>query len=598
MFQSRRRTAQGRFGKRTLLLASFLLLSSASAALAHTVSVGYEALGGGIFDIWYGTYHAPSQANYTEGSLQFVGPSVSTTVAFTMLVTTKPGGLIDGQTNFYSNASGTALTGTPVPVSGNTGSFNGLASSVLVWQGVQFTGITRPGTYTFTYIPIANPTDVWDPINNAILTGSFTITAQQLGTTVTSLLPPGSPTNVLNVAGAIDNFVGSGGTLSAALQNLYDLSPAQLSAAMSQLSGEAATDAEKGAFEMMGQFLGLMLDPFVDGRGCGGAQDPRRDPLTNRPDCSDGAAHGFAPEQQADFPPDIALAYAKVLKAPPEVFTQRWTAWGSGFGGYNKTSGDAVTGSNSVTARDYGFAGGMDYHFSPDTVAGFALAGGGTNWGLAQGLGGGRSDAFQTGLYGMTRSGPAYLAAAFAFTNNWMVTNRTSFAGDQLDARFDAQSYGARLETGYRYATPGLGVTPYAALQAQDFHTPRYSETDLTGGGFGVSYNSMTANDARGELGARFDNSQTFNGMPVTLRARAAWAHDWVSNPALDATFETLPGASFVVNGATQPKNSALASAGAELFMTKYWSLLAKFDGEFASGSQTYSGTGTLRYTW
>jgi len=26
--------------------------------------------------------------------------------------------------------------------------------------------------------------------------------------------------------------------------------------------------------------------------------------------------------------------------------------------------------------------------------------------------------------------------------------------------------------------------------------------------------------------------------------------------------------------------------------------LLAKFEGEFAPGSQTYAGTGTLRYAW
>jgi hypothetical protein len=26
--------------------------------------------------------------------------------------------------------------------------------------------------------------------------------------------------------------------------------------------------------------------------------------------------------------------------------------------------------------------------------------------------------------------------------------------------------------------------------------------------------------------------------------------------------------------------------------------LLAKFDGEFGNGSQTYAGSGTLRYTW
>ena len=28
------------------------------------------------------------------------------------------------------------------------------------------------------------------------------------------------------------------------------------------------------------------------------------------------------------------------------------------------------------------------------------------------------------------------------------------------------------------------------------------------------------------------------------------------------------------------------------------WSLLGKFDGQFANGSQTYAGAGTLRYTW
>ncbi len=39
-------------------------------------------------------------------------------------------------------------------------------------------------------------------------------------------------------------------------------------------------------------------------------------------------------------------------------------------------------------------------------VVGFALAGGGTNWGLADALGSGRSDAFQVGGYGITWFGP------------------------------------------------------------------------------------------------------------------------------------------------------------------------------------------------
>jgi outer membrane autotransporter protein len=145
---------------------------------------------------------------------------------------------------------------------------------------------------------------------------------------------------------------------------------------------------------------------------------------------------------------------------------------------------------------------------------------------------------------------------------------------------------------------PTIGITPYAAVQAQYFRTPSYSETDLTGGGFGLAFNAMSATDTRGELGARFDSLHVLNGMPLVLRARLAWAHDWVSNPALGAVFQALPGASFTVNGAPAPKDSALASAGAELRLTNAWSLGAKFDGELASGSQTYAATGTLMKRW
>jgi hypothetical protein len=38
--------------------------------------------------------------------------------------------------------------------------------------------------------------------------------------------------------------------------------------------------------------------------------------------------------------------------------------------------------------------------------------------GASQGLGSGKSDAFQAGIYGPTKSGPPYLAAAFAFANH------------------------------------------------------------------------------------------------------------------------------------------------------------------------------------
>jgi outer membrane autotransporter protein len=274
--------------------------------------------------------------------------------------------------------------------------------------------------------------------------------------------------------------------------------------------------------------------------------------------------------------------------------------WGAGYGGGNRTSGDpAVVGSHDLTARTAGGAAGLDYHLSRDSVVGVALAGGGTDWSLAQGLGGGKSDAFQAGIYGATRWGSAYVAAALAFTNHWMSTDRFAFAGDHLSASFNAQSFGGRVEGGYRFATIYGGLTPYAAIQAQNFRTPAYSEADLTAGGFALGYNGRTATDTRSELGGRFDRLLLLNPeAALTLRARVAWAHDWVSDPTLAAVFQALPGASFLVNGATPAKNSALTSAGAELRLANGVSLLGKFDGEFASHSSTYAGTGTVRYAW
>ena len=433
--------------------------------------------------------------------------------------------------------------------------------------GTTFDGFisTMPGlSATLTY----TPTDVLLAFNaNLGLGGNLNVNQQ-------------------NVANALNNFFNSGGALTAGFLPVFNLTGANLQNALTQLSGEANVDGEATTFQQMTQFLSLMLDPFVAGRnGVGGG----------------AGALGFAPEQEANFPSDIALAYDAILKAPPPkpaTLDQRWTAWGTAYGGSDKTNGDPVVGSNTFTANTFGFAAGMDYHAAPDTILGFALAGGGTNWTLAQALGGGRSDAFQAGVYGTKYFGPAYLAGSLAFANNWMTTNRTAL-GDQLTASFNAQTFGGRVEAGYRYAVqPAIGVTPYGALQAQSFHTPNYTETDLTGGGLGLNFAAMNATDTRGELGARFDGLTTLNGLPLILRSRLAWAHDWVSNPALTAVFQALPGGSFVVNGAALPANSALASVGAELKINPHVSLLGKFDGEFAANSQTYAGTGTLRYTW
>jgi outer membrane autotransporter protein len=419
---------------------------------------------------------------------------------------------------------------------------------------------------------------------------SFSPTLNFVTLNLIAALGNGTPLNhhQQSIASAINAYFNNGGTLPPGFANLFLLTGSDLANAHTRLSGEAATGAQQGAFQLTNEFLALMLDTFVDGRaGVGGGY---------------GQASAFAAEREP-MSEDVALAYARVLGTPvykAKPFEQRWSIWGGAYGGYNKTRGEPiVVGSHDLSARTAGFAAGMDYRIAPGTVVGLALAGGGTGWSLAQGLGSGRSDAFQAGIYGKTSLGPAYLAAALAYTEHWMSTDRFAFAGDHLTADFNAQSFGGRVETGYRIPTAVVAFTPYAAVQTQNFRTPTYSETDVSGGGFGLTYNARNATDTRSELGARFDKQILVNWNAVlALRGKVAWAHDWITDPTLTPAFQALPGASFIVRGGTPAKDSALTSVGVELRLINGLSLLAKFDGEFAAHSQTYGGTGAVRYTW
>ncbi len=291
-------------------------------------------------------------------------------------------------------------------------------------------------------------------------------------------------------------------------------------------------------------------------------------------------------------------------KAPPaKSFEQCWSVWAAGFGGSQTTDGNTAQGSNSATSRLFGTAAGAEYWFSAHTLAGFALAGGGTNFSVVNG-GAGRSDLFQAGAYVRHSNGPSYITAALAYGWQDVTTDRTvTLAGvDHLRAEFNANAYSGRLEGGYRFIAPwigGIGVTPYAAGQFTTFNLPAYAEQVVSGGGaFALTYAAKSVTDLRTEIGLRADKSFAMANGVLTLRGRAAWAHDFNPDRSIGATFQALPGASFVVSGARAASESALTTASAELKWLNGWSAAATFEGEFSSVTRSYAGKGALRYAW
>ncbi|WP_145661541.1 autotransporter domain-containing protein [Bradyrhizobium stylosanthis] len=450
----------------------------------------------------------------------------------------------------------------------------------------QYTILTAAGSLVGTTfnptvlsnMPTLNATLSYDP-NNVFLNVNVNFTPAS-----------GLNTNQQNVANTLTNFFNATGGIPAAFAAL---GPSGLTTA----SGELGTGIIQSAINADGQFLNLMLDPTVIGRSGGFAKAGSVAQFADSEDASAYARMRPANARERE-------AYAMATKAPSLLSSQpssRWSVWAAGYGGSAEVGGNATVGSQDLTARVWGAAAGADYRLSVDTLVGFALGGGGLNYSVANAMGSGSADLFQAGVYGRHNFGPAYISAALAYGWHDVTTNRTvALAGaDQLQARYKADTFSARFEGGYRFAMPLIGITPYAAAQVTNFNLPNYSEASLNGGGlFALNYAAQSVTDTRSELGLRTDKSYAMQNGVLTLRGRAAWAHDYNPSRAVTALFQTLPGTSFVVNGARVDADSALVSASAEMKWLNGFSLAGTFDGEFSGNVTSYSGKGVFKYSW
>ena len=404
--------------------------------------------------------------------------------------------------------------------------------------------------------------------------------------------PPGTGLtgNQQGVGNAISKFFNNNGSIPILFGGLTP-------AGLTQLSGESAIGSQQSTFSAMNQFMNVMTDPFVAGRG---------DPIG-----AGGVPNAYAEEslayaakgkgRSASERNAYAAMYNKAGVAP--TFEQRWSVWAAGFGGTQTTT--AMRWSVRTTPAAASMA--------PPSVRIIAFRrtpSRALRWPVAARI----STSTVSAMAGPTCSRPA--PSSGTISGRPMSRVRSPMAGRTSRPTAPSRSPAsiifaprsrptpgpARLESGYRFVAPifgGLGITPYAAGQFTTVDLPAYAEGVFSGSPlFALSYAGKSVTDTRSELGFRTDKSFAVQNGILTLRGRFAWAHDFDPDRSIATTFQALPGASFVVNGAAQASNAALTTASAEWKWTNGWSAAATFEGEFSNVTESYAAKGVVRYAW
>ena len=251
------------------------------------------------------------------------------------------------------------------------------------------------------------------------ITESLSYVGNNVFLNLTANLGGGGSSTPLNqnqqaVANALNNFFNNGGALPPGFVAMFGLTAADF--------GECADHSyparrrpmpRRAHSSMMTEFLGLMLDPFVDGRsGSPGSAGWRNGVCAGR-NGKLSARHraGLCFSAQGAAAAGHLRAALDGLGLRASAATTRPTAMPRSAQITSPRATSVLRPAWIIISR-------------PTPLQALRLPVAAPIGAWRKGLGNGRSDAFQAGVYGTTRSGPAYVAGALAFANNWMTTNR------------------------------------------------------------------------------------------------------------------------------------------------------------------------------
>ncbi|QWG18721.1 autotransporter outer membrane beta-barrel domain-containing protein [Bradyrhizobium sediminis] len=297
--------------------------------------------------------------------------------------------------------------------------------------------------------------------------------------------------------------------------------------------------------------------------------------------------------------PVMAYAGGEPMLAP--ATTDRFAAWGRGFGSWGQWNGD---GNAATIKRDIGgFFVGADGLVADTWRVGAVSGYSRSNFRVADRNSSGSSDNYHAGLYGGTQWGDLAFRSGLAYTRHDISTGRSvAFPGfaDTLKGDYSAGTTQTFGELGYRIKAGqnplgNLAFEPFANLAYVNLSTNGFTEKGgaaaLTsqGGNTGVTFST---------LGLRTSTGFTLgNGVNMAARGMLGWRHAFGDTTPV-STVAFTGGSPFSIAGVPVARDGAVADLGLDLNLTPNAALGLTYGGQFGSGvtDQTVRGNFAVRF--
>ena len=266
-------------------------------------------------------------------------------------------------------------------------------------------------------------------------------------------------------------------------------------------------------------------------------------------------------------------------------------AAGQAFGGWARNDSDGNAG--SLKHSTGGFVAGIDGVLAEDWRLGFLAGYSHATFDTNSTHSSGSSDNYHVGIYGGSQWGDVSFRSGLAYTWHDLETDRSvAFNGfnDDLDADYNAGSFQAFGELGYRIDLQRASLEPFANLAHISLHTDSLKES---GGAAALTADSETTDTTFTTIGLRASSGLALGSVDTTVRGTLGWRHAYGDTTPL-STARFAGSDAFTVAGIPIAEDTAFVEAGIDFKLTPSTNLGVSYVGQFGSDASENAAKSTL----